>query len=130
MNPRKRDYFDKQVCRVLDRLPRRIHTILETVPLHIEDRPSRRIREHFGLRSPRSLLGYYSGVPLDAMLRRSSGVPNMITIYREGIFQVSLDENGRIDPLRLREQIRKTILHELGHYHGMDENDLIEIGYG
>lgn len=130
MSPRKRDYFDKQVQRVLDRLPRRIHKILETVPLHIEDRPSRRVREHFGIRGPRGLLGYYSGVPLDTMFRHSSGIPNMITIYREGIFQISLNENGRIDPMQLREQIRKTILHELGHYHGMDEDELTEIGYG
>jgi predicted Zn-dependent protease with MMP-like domain len=39
------------------------------------------------------------------------------------------DRHGRIDEQELRRQIRITVLHELGHYHGLDERELRELGY-
>lgn len=60
----------------------------------------------------------------------SGTLPDVITIYREGILRASADRRGRISNDRLREQIRITILHELGHHHGMTEDDLEELGYG
>ena len=52
-----------------------------------------------------------------------------IYLFREGIFNLAADRRGRIDEEELREQIRVTILHELGHHHGLDEDDLAELGY-
>jgi predicted Zn-dependent protease with MMP-like domain len=40
-----------------------------------------------------------------------------------------MDETGRVDSAELRRQIRITVLHELGHYLGMSEDDLAELGY-
>lgn len=130
MNQRDRDYFDKQVGRVLDSLPRRIRRLLEEVPLHVEDRPPRHLRKRLGVSNPRSLMGCFTGVPLDTVLKLSHGQPTMIAIYRSGICDAARNELGRVDVRQLREQIRITILHEIGHYYGMDEDDLREIGYG
>ena len=130
MEQRKRDYFDLQVERVLADLPRKVHRLLEVVPLHVEDRPPRWLRRQLGVRNPCGLLGCFTGVPLDARLRRSGiGLPTMIAIYRSGLFEVSRNEEGHVDPEVLREQIRITILHEIGHYYGMDEEQLRELGY-
>lgn len=131
MNERKRRLFDKQVERVLARLPDDILRLLDEVPLHVEDRPSRRLRQELGVRNPRGLMGCFSGVPLDPIYRWSgNGRPTMMMIYRSGIIEAATDETGRVSLPVLREEIRKTILHELGHYHGMDEDELEEIGYG
>jgi predicted Zn-dependent protease with MMP-like domain len=57
-------------------------------------------------------------------------VRDFVTIYREGILALVEDEQGRITTKAVREEIRKTILHELAHYHGIDEDELWELGYG
>jgi predicted Zn-dependent protease with MMP-like domain len=57
-------------------------------------------------------------------------MPDVVTIYREGILSAAADDNGRIGKSRLREQIRITILHELGHHHGLTEGELRRLGYG
>jgi predicted Zn-dependent protease with MMP-like domain len=60
----------------------------------------------------------------------SGNLPDVVTIYREGIMSAAADRHGRINTKRLREEIRITILHELGHYHGLTEEQLAELGYG
>ena len=54
----------------------------------------------------------------------------MVTVYRQGILRAARDHHGRIRTERLREEIRVTILHELAHYHGLDEDELRALGYG
>ena len=51
-------------------------------------------------------------------------------LYRLGILLRSRGRAGGIDPEKLRENVRRTLLHEVGHLHGMDEDDLAEYGYG
>jgi len=60
----------------------------------------------------------------------SGTMPDTVTIYREGILSAAADRHGRISTKRLREQIRITILHEIGHHHGLTEEDLRKLGYG
>lgn len=130
MNPRKRDYFDRQVRWVLRRLPDEIHEILEEVPLHIEDRPSRRLMEEMKIPPDGDLCGCFAGLSIDEIHVYASTLPNTIMIFRRGIFSRAYDEAGRFDRDELRRQIRITILHELAHFHGMDEDELDAIGYG
>ena len=60
-----------------------------------------------------------------------SGIlPDVVTIYREGILSAAADRRGRISGDRLRQQIRITILHELAHHHGLTEEELRKLGYG
>ena len=77
------------------------------------------------------LCGLYTGIPLtQRSIEHSGTLPDVVTIYREGILTAAADRHGRIRNDRLREEIRITILHELGHHHGLTEDDLRELGYG
>ena len=131
MNPRTRQRFDEQVERVLAEMPALVHDLLERVPLHVEDHPSEDVLDRRGIRYLDELCGLYTGIPLTERSILQSGVlPDVVTIYREGILTAAADRRGLIRPGRLREQIRITILHELGHHHGMTEEELRQLGYG
>jgi predicted Zn-dependent protease with MMP-like domain len=130
MNQRKREYFDRQVERVLGKLPDVVVRLLEEVPLHVEDYPSRKIMRSKKVKYIDDLCGYFSGVPIGEQLHAQPSAPTSITIFRYGIFSLAVDSDGTFSKKELRRQIRITILHELGHYHGMTENEIRKIGYG
>ena len=138
MNQSKRDYFDRQVGWVLDRLPQKILRILVEVPLHVEDQPSIRLMEDLGIENSEELCGYYSGIPFNEVsvfgenVYLAAGVPfpNSVTIFRRGIVAAARNEQGKVSRNQLRKEIRVTILHELAHLHGMDEDEINEMGYG
>jgi len=125
-----RDYFDEQLEVVLRELPPSVHDSLERVPLVVEDYPSREMMRSVGVRRTDGLCGLYTGVPLT---ERSSDQPAMpsdvIHIFRRGILALAADRKGDIAEDELRKQIRITILHELGHYHGFVEDELDDLGY-
>ena len=121
--------FDDHVEAVLEELPRAIHILLETVPIHVEDRPSRETRRDMRLHEDEDLYGLYTGVPLTERHVDASHLPDVVTIYREGILDAAICEDGTLDEEELREQIRITILHELAHHHGFSEEELEELGY-
>ncbi len=131
MNPDTRRRFDEQLDRVLERLPPMVHELIERVPLHVEDHPSAEVMAKTHVRHRRQLCGLYTGIPLNKRSIQHSGtLPDVVTIYREGILSASRDAHGRVGTDRLREQIRITVLHELAHHHGLDEDELRELGYG
>jgi predicted Zn-dependent protease with MMP-like domain len=126
-----RDYFDEQLRQVLAGLPQRVHKLLQRMPLHVEDYPSQQVMASMGIRDRDALCGLYTGVPInDRSASHPPVLPDVVTIYREGILNLATDSRGKIDPEELRRQMRITVLHELGHHHGMDEDELTELGYG
>lgn len=126
-----RDRFDRELERVLAQMPPLVHELLERIPLHVEDYPSREVMEEKGIRDPAELCGLFTGIALpDKSVEHSAVLPDVVTIYRLGILESARDCHGRIRSHRLREQIRVTLLHELAHYHGLDEDELEELGYG
>ncbi len=131
MTPGDRTRFDRELEQVLAGLPEQVHKLLDEVPLVVEDYPSQKLIEDMGLEYRDDLCGLYQGVPL--IHRSVDAHPNLsdtITIFREGIVGQSLNERGAISVRELRKQIRITILHELGHHFGMDEDELDALGYG
>ena len=130
MNSQLRQYFDEQTDWVLERVPRRVHDLLDEVTMYVEDHPPRRVMQQLGVRRRDHLCGLYTGIPLTERHVEISGVlSDAIYIYREGILSMATDRRGNIDEDELRRQIRTTILHELGHHHGIDEDELQELGY-
>jgi predicted Zn-dependent protease with MMP-like domain len=107
--------FEDVVRAALDELPPRLARALENVAVVIEDENA----------EDPDLFGLYHGIPLP---ERGSGyagqLPDKISIYRLPL----QDEFGH-DPDELREEIRITVLHELAHYFGIDEDRLDELGY-
>ena len=119
------DQLKKEVIRIIDRLPRRFREQLRNVEFVVEDRPSPDLLRAEGL-DPRhdSLYGIYQGVPLP---ERSSLdpplLPDKISIFAEPLME------DFPDPDELRDEIRLTVLHEIAHYFGMDEDEIEELGY-
>ena len=131
MKPSTRDRFDRQLEQVLAEMPPAVHQLLEQVPLHVEDYPPPELLKEKGMDDPDELCGLFTGVALTERSVEDSGrLPDIVTIYRLGILAAARDEDGRLHARRLREEIRITILHELAHFHGLDEEQLEELGYG
>ena len=136
MNQNNRDYFDRQVEWVLERLPQNVLQILEEVPLHVEDQPSEQLMRELNVADPEELCGYFCGVPyietnaFAGTFSAGAYLPNSVTIFRRGIVFAACDQWGKIGRHNLRREIRITILHELAHLHGMDEEEIANMGYG
>ena len=105
--------FEDHVRAALDELPRDIAAALQNVAVVVEDENS----------DDPDLFGLYHGVPLPERGDVAGQPPDTISIYR-----IPLEESFR-DPAELQEEIRITVLHELGHYFGLDEGRLAELGY-
>ena len=130
MHPNTRDYFDEQLEQVLGTMPPLVHQLLERIPLYVEDHPSAEILRKMGIRHKSALCGLYTGVPLSDRSVLHGGVPgDVVHLFRLGILNLASKASGGLDPRELQRQIRITLLHELGHHHGMSENDLEELGY-
>jgi predicted Zn-dependent protease with MMP-like domain len=117
--------FERLVERALEELPPQFAEFLEEVPVEIRPRPTRKQLERVGLEEDQLLLGLYDGIPLTLRSVEHSGVrPAVIYIFKEDVELASDSEE------ELVEQVRTTVLHEIGHHFGMDEDDLDELGYG
>jgi predicted Zn-dependent protease with MMP-like domain len=125
-----RRLFDEQLELVLAELPPLVKKLMDDVPLVVDDFPSPEIMRRARVCHPGQLCGLYTGIPLIHRSVDQSGVPSdVIHLFRLGILNESRCK-GAIEVDELRRQIRKTILHEYGHHHGLTERDLRELGYG
>lgn len=115
----------KEVGRIIDRLPRSFRERLLNVEFVVEERPSIELLRAEGL-DPRhdTLYGIYQGIPLpDRSSLDPPLLPDKITIFAEPLLE------DFPDPEELREEIRLTVLHEIAHYFGMDEEEIEDLGY-
>ncbi|MCH2132196.1 MAG: metallopeptidase family protein [Phycisphaerales bacterium] len=138
MDPLKRARFDKLLESVLNSLHNRIHRLLEEVPLVVEDTPAPELLEELNC-APDEICGLYSGLMLtERSIDDLPSLPDTIYLYREGILAIAGgwdtwndEEDGT--PMGgddvIREEIRITILHEVGHHFGLEEDDLEALGY-
>lgn len=105
--------FEDHVRAALDSLPPHLAAALKNVAVVVEDENP----------EDPDLFGLYEGVPLPERGDMAGALPDRISIYR-----LPLQEEFP-DPAELEEEIRITVLHELGHYFGLDEDRLSELGY-
>ncbi len=145
-----RDHFDDLLERVLNAQPQHIHDLLQEVPLIVEDRPSKRLVNDFCRKNPGlnrrhlpfQLCGLYTGFPITIRsVHQDSRLPDRIQLFRIGITlaarrhhqnqtaQANTPDLSTQDAA-LHEQIRITLLHEIGHHFGLNEQDLTNLGYG
>ena len=118
--------FAELVADALDSLPEQFLESMVNVEVTIADWPSREDLEEAGL-SPRdksSLLGLYHGVPLTHRGSAYSALPDRITIYQRPIEREAWE-----DEVEIREQVRRTVIHEIAHYYGITDERLDELGY-
>jgi len=131
MTPEVRQLFDEQLEVVLRELPQQVKDFMEEVPLVVEDYPSREVMRRMRVRHRSHLCGLYTGIPLIKRSVSDWGVlSDTIHIYRLGIMSQARTRDRGIDEAKLRDEIRRTILHEYGHHVGLTELDLHNLGYG
>jgi predicted Zn-dependent protease with MMP-like domain len=105
--------FEEMVASALDGLPEEFGRLMKNVAVTVEHRPG-----------PPGLLGLYQGIPLTSRTTNYSGVlPDRITIYRLAICAICDTEQ------QVAEQVRRTVIHEVGHYFGIDDQRLEELGW-
>ena len=110
---------------MLDRLPRRFRDQLRNVEFVVDERPSATLLRSEGL-DPRcdTLYGIYQGIPLpDRSSIDPPLLPDKITIFAEPLLE------DFPEPKDLRDEIRITVLHEIAHYFGMNEEEVEDLGY-
>jgi predicted Zn-dependent protease with MMP-like domain len=117
--------FAELVDLALEDVPESFREYLEEVRIEIADTPTAKQAASVGLKSNGLLMGLYQGRPLTARSVMDSAVfPDAIWIFQDSIERISASEE------QLMDQVRKTVLHEIGHHFGLSETDLTELGYG
>lgn len=109
-----RDAFERLVAQAMDEVPEPFAAALEEVAVVVEDRSPAEMGVLYGL---------YHGVPLTAGGQFSGQLPPQITVYMHPLVDNFPSYNSIV------EQVRITVLHELGHHLGLDEDDLDRLGY-
>jgi predicted Zn-dependent protease with MMP-like domain len=105
--------FEEMVEAALDSLPERLGRLMSNVAVMVQHEPG-----------PPGLLGLYEGIPLTSRTTGYAGVlPDRITIYHLAICAVCETEDEVID------QVRRTVVHEVGHHFGISDARLTELGW-
>ncbi|MEO1236673.1 MAG: metallopeptidase family protein [Planctomycetota bacterium] len=131
---RDRDEFDRLLDRQVDALPPALHELLAEVPLIVDDEPTADLLESLGMTpGDDDLCGLHDGTPLtERSVEAEPAVPDRMMLFRGPIMRLAGYSGVRYTAeahARLTEEIRITLLHEIGHHFGLDEDDLERLGY-
>lgn len=110
----KRHQFEREIDRVIEALPEWVLEEVDNLVVVVEDEPD----EEEG-----DLLGIYEGVSLAEREDYWGALPDRIVIFYRPHLELGLPED------ELRDEIRKTVLHELAHHLGIDDERLTELGW-
>ncbi|HET7429969.1 MAG TPA: metallopeptidase family protein [Nocardioides sp.] len=107
--------FDALVEQALDQIPDEIAGLVHNVVVLVEDDPPA---------DEPDLLGLYDGVSLTERGADHTGLPDRITVYRRPLLEMCADAE------ELVREVRITVVHEIAHHFGIDDERLHELGYG
>ncbi len=118
--------FRRLVREAVASLPPDLLRRVENVSIVIERRPTARERKLAGIGPSHTLLGLYQGIPLTQRGHESYNLvlPDRIFIYQEPIESFCATDDD------IRREVRNTVVHELAHYFGIDDDRLDELGLG
>lgn len=109
--------FRELVAQAIDHLPEEFARRLDNVDVVVEDLPDPETQAQF----PGPLLGLYHGVPLTDRSTMAMHFPDIIYIYKRNIERMCRTEG------QIRAEVRATLLHEIGHHFGLDEEELKDV---
>lgn len=117
--------FEALVVRALETIPEPIRIRMENVDVVIEASPTAQQYAALGLDPGDLLFGLYEGTPLvERDITANPLLPDKITIFRGPLEAACRTED------EIAEEVRKTVIHEVAHHFGLDEERLEELGYG
>lgn len=116
--------FETLVAEALETLPDEIVAMMENITITVAEHPTLEQRQAARLSQRHALYGLYQGIPLT---RRGSHY-GLVPPDRITIFMIPMVYHHRT-PAAIREQVRRTVLHEIGHHFGMGEAQLRRLGY-
>jgi predicted Zn-dependent protease with MMP-like domain len=117
--------FEELVAEALEEIPEPFRSHLDSVAVVIEDEPSPQTLREMGLHPRRdSLFGLYEGTPLsERAFGDTLALPDRITIFYRPLVRAFRT------PAAIRREVRKTVVHELAHVFGLDDDDIEAEGY-
>ncbi len=119
----KRKVFELLVQRAVQELPVEFRDKLENVAIIVEDQPPPELLERMEISGDDELLGLYEGVPLTERGSDSPLYPDRIWIFQRPI------ENACVSDEEIVEEVRTTLVHEIAHFFGFDDDYLEQLGY-
>ena len=118
----KRDEFLQLVNEALTTIPTRFRDAMQNIAIVVEDEPTAEQLSDVGVEPPDTLLGLYEGTPLtDRQWADGNRLPDKVTLFQGPIEDSSADENDLVVA------IGETLIHEIGHYFGLSEEEIEEI---
>ncbi len=116
-------YFEQLVAEVIEELPERLRNKVRNLGILVEEEPAEDLLLELGHDPNEHLLGLYVGTPLpERAFGEEPYLPDQILIFRKPLKRICKNRQ------ELREQIRITVIHELAHYFGFDEEHLEKLG--
>ncbi len=116
----RRREFEKLVEEALGTIPKKFRDAIANVAIVVEDEPSPGLLEEMDIEPPDTLLGIYQGTPLpERSADYGNRLPDIVTL-----FQGPIEDEAEGDPEQIVFEIGDTLIHELGHYFGLSEDEI------
>ena len=117
--------FEEIVVSALTHLPKSLKRKMDNIDVVVEDEASPDLLEEMGLCCPRDLLGLYQGIPFDRRgFYYGNALPDKITLFKNPIESVCRNKE------QMEKEVREVVIHEVGHYFGLDDERLEELTNG
>ena len=117
-----REKFEQLVAEAINLIPTRFRREMQNIAVVVEDEPAPALLEEMEIEPPDSLYGLYQGTPLpERTWGYGNTLPDRVTLYQKPIEEDSEDEDD------VRAVIGETLIHEIGHYFGLSEEEIEEI---
>ena len=117
-----RKEFEQHVADALASIPRRFRKAMQNIAIVVEDEPSPALLAEMGIEPPDTLLGLYQGIPLtERSWGYGNALPDRVLIFQGPHERAAEDEDDLVVA------IGETLIHEIGHYFGMSEEQIEEI---
>ncbi|MEX2219086.1 MAG: metallopeptidase family protein [Phycisphaerales bacterium] len=135
MNAAERARFDSLVDDAVEALPRRVRDLLDEVPVVVLDQPEPVMLKDLGIdpaddAAMDELCGLHTGTALThRSVEHHADLPTVIHLFRRGIVALAGGWGQPAADEEVYEEIRTTLLHEIGHHFGLEEDDLADLGY-
>ena len=117
-----RERFERLVVEAVALIPRRFRREMKNLALVVEDEPTAELLDEMEIEPPDSLYGLYQGTPLtERNWGYGNTLPDRVTLFQKPIEEDCEDED------EVRAVIGETLIHEVGHYFGLSEEEIEEI---